>query len=53
MIAGDAFVMLEEALRSLDALAGLDAGTALTGHGPVWKGTMEEAVAQARAAGPS
>jgi glyoxylase-like metal-dependent hydrolase (beta-lactamase superfamily II) len=41
------------ALASLDALAGLDAGVALTGHGPPWQGSLAEAVARARAAGPA
>ena len=32
----------------LDALADLDAGTLLPGHGPVWRGGMRDAVATAR-----
>jgi glyoxylase-like metal-dependent hydrolase (beta-lactamase superfamily II) len=40
-------------LASLDALAGLDAQLALTGHGPPWRGSLLEAVERARAAGPA
>lgn len=36
--------------RSLDALAGLEAGTLLPGHGEPWTGTPAQAVALARAA---
>lgn len=43
----------EWALRSLDALAAVDAGTVLTGHGEPWRGGTAEAVRLARAAGPS
>jgi glyoxylase-like metal-dependent hydrolase (beta-lactamase superfamily II) len=39
------------ALASLDALAGLDADVALTGHGPPWTGGLADAVERARAAG--
>ena len=67
VIVGDAFVMRRgpcvvagaatadsaQALRSLEALAGLDAGTGLTGHGPPWKGSLREAAERARAAGPA
>ncbi|OAN39295.1 MBL fold metallo-hydrolase [Mycolicibacterium iranicum] len=35
-------------LRSLEALGMLDADVLLPGHGPVWRGPMREAVAQAR-----
>jgi len=34
--------------RSLDALAVLDAEVLLPGHGPVWRGPVRDAVAQAR-----
>ncbi len=40
-------------LSSLDALAATDAGTVLTGHGPPWRQGVADAVAQARANGPS
>lgn len=40
-----------QALRSLDRLQGLGGVTLLPGHGPAWHGSMEEAVAGARAAG--
>jgi glyoxylase-like metal-dependent hydrolase (beta-lactamase superfamily II) len=51
VVAGAATADSETALSSLDALAGLDATTALTGHGPPWKGSLGEAVERARAAG--
>ncbi len=51
VVAGAATADTAQALSSLDALAGLDAETALTGHGPPWRGSLSEAVAQARAAG--
>lgn len=51
VVAGAATADSEAALSSLDALAGLDATTALTGHGPPWKGSLSDAVARARAAG--
>lgn len=51
VVAGAATADSQEALSSLDALAGLDATTALTGHGPPWKGSLGEAVERARAAG--
>jgi glyoxylase-like metal-dependent hydrolase (beta-lactamase superfamily II) len=41
----------ERALESLGALAETGAGTVLTGHGEAWRGGVEEAVRQARAAG--
>ena len=37
-----------EARTSLDVLAGLDADTIVPGHGPVWRGRISEAVAQAQ-----
>jgi glyoxylase-like metal-dependent hydrolase (beta-lactamase superfamily II) len=43
----------ERALRSLDALAAVDAGTVLTGHGEPWRGGAAEAARLARLAGPS
>jgi glyoxylase-like metal-dependent hydrolase (beta-lactamase superfamily II) len=51
VVAGAATADSETALASLDALARLDATTALTGHGPPWKGSLREAVERARAAG--
>jgi glyoxylase-like metal-dependent hydrolase (beta-lactamase superfamily II) len=53
IVAGAATADSAQALQSLDALAGLDAAVALTGHGPPWRGAMGEAVAHARAAGPA
>lgn len=53
IVAGAATADSALALSSLDALAALDAGTALTGHGPVWHGSLGDAVARARAAGPA
>jgi glyoxylase-like metal-dependent hydrolase (beta-lactamase superfamily II) len=53
IVAGAATADSERALRSLDALAGLDAGTVLTGHGEPWRGGAAEAVRLARAAGAS
>lgn len=43
----------ERALQSLGALAELDAGTMLTGHGPVWREGTQAAAEQARRAGVS
>jgi glyoxylase-like metal-dependent hydrolase (beta-lactamase superfamily II) len=51
VVAGAATADSARALASLDGLAGLDVGIALTGHGPTWKGPMSEAVERARAAG--
>jgi len=51
VVAGAATADSAAALSSLGALAGLDATTALTGHGPPWKGSLGEAVERARAAG--
>jgi glyoxylase-like metal-dependent hydrolase (beta-lactamase superfamily II) len=53
IVAGAATADSERALRSLDALASLDAGTVLTGHGEPWRGGAAEAVRLARATGPS
>jgi hypothetical protein len=53
VVAGAATADSKTALSSLDALAGLDATTAWTGHGPPWRGRLGEAVERARAAGPS
>ncbi len=53
IVAGAATADSERALRSLDALAGVEASTVLTGHGEPWRGGTAEAVRQARAAGPS
>ena len=52
VVAGAATADSEQALRSLDALANLDASVALTGHGPPWRGALGDAVVLARAAGP-
>ena len=43
----------QQALRSLDALAGLTADVLLPGHGDPWTDGAAEAVRLARAAGPS
>lgn len=40
-------------LSSLEALAATGAETVLTGHGPAWRQGVGQAVAEARAAGPS
>jgi glyoxylase-like metal-dependent hydrolase (beta-lactamase superfamily II) len=53
IVAGAATADSERALRSLDALADLDAGTVLTGHGEPWRGGTAEAVRLARQAGAS
>jgi glyoxylase-like metal-dependent hydrolase (beta-lactamase superfamily II) len=53
IVAGAATADSGRALRSLDAIAGLDAGTVLTGHGEPWRGGAAEAARLARAAGPS
>lgn len=53
VVAGAATADSGQAIWSLEALAGLDATTALTGHGPPWRGSMREAVERARAAGPA
>jgi len=51
VVAGAATADTQKALGSLDALAGLDARTALTGHGPEWTGSLGDAVERARTAG--
>jgi glyoxylase-like metal-dependent hydrolase (beta-lactamase superfamily II) len=43
----------QQALRSLDALAGLTADVLLPGHGDPWTRGAAEAVRLAKAAGPS
>jgi glyoxylase-like metal-dependent hydrolase (beta-lactamase superfamily II) len=43
----------QQALRSLDALAGIEADVILPGHGLPWTGGVPEAVRRAKAAGPS
>lgn len=53
IVAGAATADSEWALRSLDALAGIEAGTVLTGHGEPWRGGTAEAVRLARQVGPS
>jgi glyoxylase-like metal-dependent hydrolase (beta-lactamase superfamily II) len=51
IVAGAATADSRAALASLDALAGVSAETALTGHGPAWRGDLKVAVERARAAG--
>jgi glyoxylase-like metal-dependent hydrolase (beta-lactamase superfamily II) len=53
IVAGAATADSGWALRSLDALAELDAGTVLTGHGGPWRGGTAEAVRLARQVGPA
>jgi glyoxylase-like metal-dependent hydrolase (beta-lactamase superfamily II) len=53
IVAGAATADSHWALRSLDALAAVDAGTVLTGHGEPWRGGTAEAVRRARSVGPS
>jgi glyoxylase-like metal-dependent hydrolase (beta-lactamase superfamily II) len=53
LVAGAATADSALAMSSLDALAALGATTALTGHGPPWNGSMDEAVQRAKAAGPA
>jgi glyoxylase-like metal-dependent hydrolase (beta-lactamase superfamily II) len=51
IVAGAATADSEWALRSLEALEPIDAGTVLTGHGEPWRGGTGEAVRRARATG--
>jgi glyoxylase-like metal-dependent hydrolase (beta-lactamase superfamily II) len=53
IVAGAATADSHWALRSLDALAAVDAGTVLTGHGEPWRGGTAEAARRARAIGPN
>ena len=53
IVAGAATADSERTLASLDALEGTGARTVLTGHGDPWTGGAEQAVALARATGPS
>jgi glyoxylase-like metal-dependent hydrolase (beta-lactamase superfamily II) len=53
IVAGAATADSERALGSLRALAELDAGTVLSGHGDPWRGGTAEAVRLARQVGPS
>jgi glyoxylase-like metal-dependent hydrolase (beta-lactamase superfamily II) len=53
IVAGAATADSAWALRSLDAIAGIEAGTVLTGHGEPWRGGTAEAVRLARQIGPS
>src|SRR5205085_12405572 len=53
IVSGAATADSDQALRSLDALADLDASVALTGHGEPWRGSLASAVEQARRAGRS
>lgn len=51
IVAGAATADSARALASLDNLATIEAGIALTGHGPAWRGSMPEAVQRATTAG--
>lgn len=53
IVAGAATADSARNLASLDALAETGATTVLTGHGEPWRGGAPEAVARARAVGPS
>jgi glyoxylase-like metal-dependent hydrolase (beta-lactamase superfamily II) len=53
IVAGAATANSRQALDSLDSLAALDAGTVLSGHGPAWRGGMQDAVDRAKSAGPA
>jgi glyoxylase-like metal-dependent hydrolase (beta-lactamase superfamily II) len=53
IVAGAATADSGWALRSLDALAAVDASTVLTGHGEPWRGGAREAARLARLAGSS
>ena len=53
IVAGAATADSARNLASLDALAETGAATVLTGHGEPWRGGAAEAVARARAVGPS
>jgi hypothetical protein len=53
IVAGAATADSDLNLRPLDALAATNAGTVLTGHGPVWRRGAELAVERARDAGRS
>jgi glyoxylase-like metal-dependent hydrolase (beta-lactamase superfamily II) len=52
IVAGAATADSGEALSSLGRLASADADVALTGHGPVWHGSLRDAADRAVAAGP-
>lgn len=53
IVAGAATADSFRNLETLDALAETEAETRLTGHGPAWREGAAQAVARARAAGPS
>jgi glyoxylase-like metal-dependent hydrolase (beta-lactamase superfamily II) len=53
IVSGAATADSAQALASLTALEACAADVVATGHGPVWKGDIREAVARAREAGPS
>jgi glyoxylase-like metal-dependent hydrolase (beta-lactamase superfamily II) len=53
VVAGAATADRSMALASLDALASVEAPTALTGHGPPWRGSLAEAADRAKATGPA
>jgi len=52
IVAGAATADSAEALRSLDAIAAVDADVVLTGHGEPWTQGTNLAVERARAVGP-
>jgi glyoxylase-like metal-dependent hydrolase (beta-lactamase superfamily II) len=53
IVAGAATADSERNLASLELLVAAEAEVGLTGHGPVWRGSMADAVARARVAGPA
>jgi glyoxylase-like metal-dependent hydrolase (beta-lactamase superfamily II) len=53
IVSGAATADSRRALASLDVLEDVEADVLATGHGPVWRGSVREACAQAREAGPS
>jgi glyoxylase-like metal-dependent hydrolase (beta-lactamase superfamily II) len=56
IVAAAATASIEQALRSLDRLAEIDAGAAnvlLPGHGDPWTGHVDEAIRRAHEAGPA
>jgi len=53
IVAGAATADSQQALHSLDALTAVEATTALTGHGPAFRGLLSDAVERAKLAGPA
>jgi glyoxylase-like metal-dependent hydrolase (beta-lactamase superfamily II) len=53
IVAGAATADSGLALSSLERLGPLNGDTALTGHGPAWRGSMADAAERAIAAGPA